>query len=102
MDSLPDLFNDLSQAMNQALWRSKKVLDAAAALEQAVGNFRISIDVLLPPAASGPGGSEPQFLRSSSQGPDMKPCRGARRFGAASRASLDRKPLIQHSQSAMR
>ena len=48
MKDLADLLDDLSDAMNQALWDSGQVLDAAAALEQVLGEFRISIDLILP------------------------------------------------------
>jgi len=69
-----DLLDDLSDAISQALSRSDRFLDAAAALEEAVGDFRISIDVLLPhvadpnssarPSAVDPTESDVEFLRS--------------------------------------
>ena len=125
MNSLPHLLNDLSEAINQALWRSNQVLDAASALEQQVGNFRISIDVLLPSAASEPDDSELQLLRSynhdlgtgaegggSSAHQNAVPRRSVVRaqersclpehgFGAASK-TRGRKFLIRHGQWTMR
>jgi len=72
MKELPELLDDLSDAINQALLRSGLVLDAAAALENAVGGFRICIDLILPqttapnssalPLASDPAGSDAEFL----------------------------------------
>lgn len=74
MKDLSDLLDDLSDAINQALWRSDCFLDAAAALEEAAGDFRISVDVLLPQAADAnssarplavdPAESDAEFLRS--------------------------------------
>jgi len=74
MKDLSDLLDDLSDAINQALWRSDRFLDAAAALEEAVGDFRISVDLLLPqaaeqnasarPLAADPTESDVEFLRS--------------------------------------
>ncbi len=74
MKDLSDLLDDLSEAINQALWHSDGVLDAAGALEDAVGDFRISVDVLLPqtadskssarPPAVDPTESDVEFLRS--------------------------------------
>ena len=74
MKELPELLGDLSDAINQALLRSGHVLNAAAALENAVGGFQISVDVILPqtagpgpsalPLASDPTGSDAEFLRS--------------------------------------
>jgi hypothetical protein len=73
MKELPELLDDLSDAINQALLRSGHVLDAAAALENAVGGFRICIDLILPQTtnpnssalrlASDPTGSDVEFLR---------------------------------------
>jgi len=72
MKELPELLDDLSDAINQALLRSGLVLDAAAALENAVGGFRICIDLILPqttapnstalPLASDLAGSDREFL----------------------------------------
>jgi len=74
MKELPELLDDLSDAINRALLRSDHVLDAAAALENAVGSFQISVDVILPqttgpsssalPLASDHTGSDAEFLRS--------------------------------------
>jgi len=74
MKDLSDLLDDLSDAINQALWRSDGFLDASAALQEAAGDFRISIDVLLPqaahanssarPVAVDPTESDVEFLRS--------------------------------------
>ena len=74
MKDLSDLMNDLSEAINQALWRSGRFADAAAALQEALGDFRISIDVLLPEeskpdsnaalGANEPTQSDVDFLRS--------------------------------------
>ncbi len=74
MKELSELLDDLSDAINQALLRSGQVLDAAEALEDAVGGFRICIDVILHhatdpnssplPLASDTTGSDVEFLRS--------------------------------------
>jgi len=74
MKDLSDLLDDLRDAVNQTLWRSDRFLDAAAALEEAVGDFRISVDLLLPqeadpkssarPIAVDPTESDVEFLRS--------------------------------------
>ncbi|HTS46901.1 MAG TPA: hypothetical protein VMH05_03095 [Bryobacteraceae bacterium] len=74
MKDLSDLLDDLSDAINQALWRSGGFLDAAAALQEAAGDFRISVDVVLPqaadphssarPVAVDPTESDVEFLRS--------------------------------------
>jgi hypothetical protein len=74
MKDLSGLLDQLNRTINDALWDSEPFLDAVAALEEAVGNFRISIDVLLAaPNGSPPGSEQPEseaaesdteFLRS--------------------------------------
>lgn len=48
MDNLSPLFDQLREAIDDAFWGSDRVLDALEALEKTLGDFRISIDVILP------------------------------------------------------
>lgn len=48
MDDISLLLDNLSSAINEALYNSNDVLHALAAVEEVVGDFRISIDMLLP------------------------------------------------------
>jgi hypothetical protein len=71
-ENLLELLGELNNAIREALCNSQDVLTAVAAIEEASGNVRISIDVLLPGATdlerpSFPGKNieyDVQFLRS--------------------------------------
>jgi hypothetical protein len=56
MDDLSILLDNLSSAINDALYNSSDVLHALAAVEEMVGDFRISIDMLLPDGTVARGG----------------------------------------------
>jgi len=45
---IAELLDDLNRAINDALWSSEEILGLLTVLEEAIGDFRISVDLLLP------------------------------------------------------
>jgi len=67
---LPPLLDELRQAINDAFWHSDRVIDAVEALGEALGDFRISIDLILPDGTGLPPG--PRQFGSGTAKPDAQ------------------------------
>ena len=70
---IAELLDDLNRAINDALWSSEEILGLLTVLEEAIGDFRISVDLVLPgvddPKPSNPAqprltGDDLRFLRT--------------------------------------